>query len=130
MPEPVLCYVESPWAFFTTQKLEDQWGDDWNDIPYEHNAGTPYTPIPERGESWEIIKVAYDDADLLTPDYGSWGNSPWSVEAINARQIPWLRTYQFGTAIFAGTTLSEFKRIIGSIGGEVYVREEVPVALR
>lgn len=41
---PVLCYVDEPWAYFTTQKLEDQWGDDWEDSPYEHNAGKPYGP--------------------------------------------------------------------------------------
>ena len=22
--------------------LNDYWGDDWNDVPYEHNAGTVY----------------------------------------------------------------------------------------
>lgn len=42
--EPVLCYISKPWAYFTTQKLEDQWGDDWDDAPYEHNAGEPYGP--------------------------------------------------------------------------------------
>lgn len=41
---PVLCYVEGCWAFFTTKPLSDQWGDDWNDAPYEHNAGRPYGP--------------------------------------------------------------------------------------
>lgn len=40
--EPVLCYVCGPWAYFTTRPLADQWGDDWDDAPYEHNAGTPY----------------------------------------------------------------------------------------
>lgn len=27
-----LCYVEGSFAFFT-DSLEDQWGDDWDDIP-------------------------------------------------------------------------------------------------
>ena len=40
----MLCYVDKPWAYFTTQKLEDQWGDDWEDIPYQHNAEEPYGP--------------------------------------------------------------------------------------
>ena len=39
-----LCYVQNNKAFFTTQNLEDQWGDDWDDIPYEHNSGYPYEP--------------------------------------------------------------------------------------
>lgn len=28
--QPILCYVEGCWAYFTTQALKDQWGDDWN----------------------------------------------------------------------------------------------------
>ena len=39
-----LCYIEKNFAYFTTQDLEKQWGDDWDDAPYEHNAGTPYEP--------------------------------------------------------------------------------------
>ena len=44
MKEPILCYVKGPWAYFTTQPLKKQWGDDWDDAPYEHNAGEPYGP--------------------------------------------------------------------------------------
>lgn len=40
----VLCYVDGQRAYFTTAKLADQWGDDWDDALYEHNAGEPYTP--------------------------------------------------------------------------------------
>lgn len=39
-----LCYVKGSFAYFTTQELSKQWGDDWNDAPYEHNAGEPYEP--------------------------------------------------------------------------------------
>ena len=27
---------------YFTSDLENQWGDDWDDSPYEHNAGPPY----------------------------------------------------------------------------------------
>lgn len=37
-----LCHVERNFAYFTRLPLDEQWGDDWNDAPYEHNAGTPY----------------------------------------------------------------------------------------
>lgn len=43
-PAAVLCYVSGGKAFFTTKPLSEQWGDDWNDSPYEHNAGEPYWP--------------------------------------------------------------------------------------
>ena len=37
--EPVLCYIDQhKRAYFTTQALSKQWGDDWNDAPYEQNA--------------------------------------------------------------------------------------------
>lgn len=41
MKEYKLCYVEDNFAYFTND-FENQWGDDWNDRPYEHNAGEPY----------------------------------------------------------------------------------------
>jgi len=34
-------------AYFTSQPIVDQWGDDWGDAPYEHNAGPPYAWRPE-----------------------------------------------------------------------------------
>jgi hypothetical protein len=43
-PKAVLCYVEGSKAYFTTQALADQWGDDWDHVPYEHNAETPNAP--------------------------------------------------------------------------------------
>lgn len=27
---------------YFTSDIENQWGDDWDDRPYEHNAGKPY----------------------------------------------------------------------------------------
>ena len=42
MKEFRLCYVNGPFAYFTTKEVSEQWGDDWNDAPYEHNAGKPY----------------------------------------------------------------------------------------
>ena len=37
-----LCYVSNGVLYFTNKELSEQWGDDWNDHPYEHNAGEPY----------------------------------------------------------------------------------------
>lgn len=121
-----LCYVDEPRAYFTTQELEKQWGDDWNDTPYEHNAGLPYTPShPEReftnGEpNWEVVLLFYD-AELVTPsDTGI--NSAYSVEKINQGAVAWLwdKYGDSGVAIQAGTTLPEFKRLIKKAGGKIY----------
>jgi hypothetical protein len=37
-----LCFVRTPWAFFTLQPLDRQWGDGWERAPYERHAGPPY----------------------------------------------------------------------------------------
>lgn len=118
-----LCYVNKCWAYFTTNSLKDQWGDDWNDAPYEYNAGEPYEwaeyrKVPE----YEIMKVAFD-GDLLPPGDG-FTNSPYSVDTINKGVVPWLRTWDGDIRIFAGVTLEEFKRLIKDAGGDLYIKEE------
>ena len=36
-----LCYCANNNMYFTSD-MSAQWGDDWDDRPYEYNAGTPY----------------------------------------------------------------------------------------
>ena len=36
-----LCYCANNIMYFTSD-MTAQWGDDWDDRPYEHNAGSPY----------------------------------------------------------------------------------------
>lgn len=132
MDEPVLCYVNGQRAFFTTQPLESQWGDDWNDAPYEHNAGSPYAPswIDKRDKKplWEIHSVLFC-SELVTPDYEAW-NSPYSVQDINAGNIPWLREADDTSAgehirIYAGCTLTDFRRLIVQACGCVSEHVEI-----
>ena len=127
MKEPILCYVDEPWAYFTTQKLEDQWGDDFDDAPYEHNAGPPYEysehDKAEGKKPWQIIKVAYDGM-FDTPTWNS--NSPYSVEMINSKAVAWLVNWQGEKpiSILAGTTLAEFCKLIRKGGGDVYMKDK------
>ena len=124
---PVLCYVDGCWAYFTTRKLSEQWGDDWNDAPYEHNAGRPYEfhehDRKEGREPWQIVKVAFDGG-FETPAEGH-NNSPWSVEQINAGAVAWLRTDSYRTTkpviIPAGVTIERFCELIHEGGGTVYL---------
>lgn len=126
--EPVLCYVRGTFLYFTTQALFDQWGDDWNDAPYEHNAGSPY-PYDEhdarRGKApWSILCVAWS-GPFETPADGHL-NSPWSVERINRGEVPWLRSDGFGAApqgsvqIWAGMPYTQAVAGILEGGGMVY----------
>jgi hypothetical protein len=96
------------------------------DAPYEHNAGTPYA-YSEQSERdrglgpWTITRVAFDGPFETPCDHHT--NSPFSVEQINAGAVAWLRTARWckePLVIPAGTTLSEFVRLIEKAGGTVY----------
>lgn len=67
-------------------QCNDYWGDDWNDRPYEHNAGTVYD---------EFVKGYMDVAfpfgcNVLDPesDYHYHGNSPYCKEDFKKRHAP------------------------------------------
>lgn len=108
----VLCYVDRPWLWFTTAPLSEQWGDDWNDAPYEHNAGSPYWWLPGRGKPFHELFCMAVRTTMETPAERSHFNSPWSVEQINRGEAPWLQTRGFDPPeppIMAGTTYAEVK---------------------
>lgn len=124
-----LCYVKDNWAYFTTRAVEDQWGDGWNDAPYEHNAGEPYCFLPRDKHMevapWEIVKIAWSGAFDAPCDHHL--NSPFSVERINNKTVPWLYIQSWmkavkgvPTSIFAGANLQEFRDFIHGNGGVVY----------
>ena len=111
-----LCYVRGPWAWFTTQPVTEQWGDDWDDAPYEHNAGSPY-----EGDTWKIKKVAWE-GPFEEPCDGL-PNSNYSVKQINNRIFPWLKSDPWcepQIKMWAGISLSKFVEIIAVTGGRVY----------
>ena len=127
-----LCYVDGHKAWFTNN-FEKQWGDDWNDAPYEHNAGLPYDHWSEliednedrfkrKYKSHEIKhKVLYfetADWDEVLP-CDNFSNSPYSVEAINKQAVAWIHTDKYN--ILAGTTIEEFIDIIEKHGGTIYL---------
>jgi hypothetical protein len=93
-----LCYVEGGYAYFVPD-YKKAWGDDWDDAPYEHNAGEPYG---------EYEKVQWT-GDYMTPCTGK-GNSEYSVQQINKAAIPWLRGG--GVKIFPGCLLADFRRVM------------------
>lgn len=114
-----LCYVENNFAYFTND-FENQWGDDWDDAPYEHNAGAPY----EHDTKTEIQVVAYK-ADLETPAERFGINSPFSVLDINKKKTPWLMGgYSQHVEIYAGTSIESFCDSVIASGGEVFFKVE------
>lgn len=129
--EPILCYVEwvEKTAYFTTQKLEEARGDDWDDGYYAINAEKPYDPGSSvRDEAkWVIVGVEWD-GPFITPTSENNPNDPdyceLSVFEINDGVQPWLRSIGDTTSpikIMAGTPISEFVRLIESGGGKTRI---------
>lgn len=97
--------------FYFTNNLSKQWGDDWDDAPYEHNAETPYDSetdilqVPVCIDYYKLMKAyeddnAYDKVLKKYPNYDKadiklprdWGgcNSPFCVDDINGGAVAWL----------------------------------------
>ena len=121
------------YAYFTPLPLEEQWGDDWNDAPYEHNAGVPYDDVTDEVEEKgglnfvtksheiEIIQVPFMIKSYntnLPKDYGG-GNSPFCVDDINRGAVAWIYDYNYdnkkSVVIHAGVNPVEFVEKINKI---------------
>lgn len=121
-----LCYIDGNKAWFTSN-WKKQWGDDWGDRPYEHNAEEPYTTYFENGLEYIIPqKELYFElpywCNVSRPCDGV-TNSPYSVQDINNYRCPWLTiTYNDETKyVFAGITYTKFIKEIEKLGGIVYL---------
>ena len=89
MEEFKLCYIENDNAYFTTNDLMKQWGDDWNDALYEHNAGI-HNEVPRTEKDCKIVK---DTIKEMSPE-------SWTEEFIGHECIrQWGTNSQIGIAI-------------------------------
>ncbi|AOI67491.1 hypothetical protein BMUNKI379_07010 [Burkholderia multivorans] len=113
-----LCFVRSPWAWFTCLPLDEQCGERWADVPYQNAAKPPYSDSRA-----QLLRVAFDAPSLLPPEAGRHGHA-WSVQQINHGAAPWLRSEDFVDALTltvpAGATLATFVERIEAAGGTVY----------
>lgn len=125
-----LCFVKNNCAYFT-ENFEKQWGDDWDDAPYEHNAGTPYEydyDAPEQGvengcgiyPKINIKKVYFEIPYSYNLPCTGYLNSPYSVDDINKRKsVAWIHCNKF--TIHAETSLKDFINIIKENDGKIYL---------
>ena len=113
-------------AYFTPIDLKDQWGDDWDDAPYEYNAEEPYDSYCDNEGQHEIniyvvhftVPKEVDETLLMPRDFcvGRYGSCV-SVSQINSGMVAWMyarESYKTcdGFAIQAGTIISEFVKKI------------------
>lgn len=93
---------------YFTSDLDKQWGDDWDDAPYEHNADEPYT-----NETHVIMipvkLISSGDIVIEFPKDG-YINSPYSVDSINHGKCSWVFSY-----VMDGR---KFKKSLYLMGGE------------
>lgn len=90
MKDLKLCYADKVdenhvALYFMNKDAKDVTGDDWDDIPYEHNAGTPYV---REGDILEKLIITADCMSVIGDDEL---NSPYSVDIINnSKRIHWV----------------------------------------
>ena len=110
-----LCYVkklaeDTHELWFSSIDPELVWGDDWDDAPYEHNAGEPNdVGLDQRPVQFErVILRSYP----LTSACDNYLNSPFSVKALNAMEFPWLisRKCEFYSGISLEELLEELQQ--------------------
>jgi hypothetical protein len=101
-----------------TDDFDKQWGDDWNDAPYEHNAGRPYTH-----ETKPVMYLV--QGDYILPDDG-YLNSPYSVQSINRRAVAWLRHEgeHSWRHLFGGDDFESFESFLLSTNGRIVCPQE------
>lgn len=121
-----LCYVSDSYdhdhfEVWFTNNLTKQWGDDWDDAPYEHNAGDPYDHHDDATPVMYIV-----NGDYILPDDG-YLNSPYSVESINRRAVAWLRHEgEHGWRhLFGGDDFEAFESFLMSTGGRIVEKERI-----
>ena len=90
-----LCFADNGFLYFTNKKAKDVRGDDWNDVPLEHNASEPYL---DDVELYAIVETRqpFNDNRFLTYDEimaeNGVLNSEYSADDVNANEnIPWAK---------------------------------------
>ena len=92
---------------FYLGKNGKQWGDDWNDAPYEHNAGEVYD---EFVKGYKDIVIPFEK-NILEPCAGH-NNSHWTKQDMIERKVPCLvvtkETYNFEKALASEKTIKYY----------------------
>ena len=120
------------YAYFTPLPLDEQWGDDWNDAPYDCNAGDPYDDVIDEVEEKDGLKFVTKSHEItivripfviksynasLPKDYGY--NTPFCIQSINHGAVAWIYDYNSTNGKYvtvgAGDTPEEFLKKLEQI---------------
>lgn len=102
------------YAYFTPISLDTQWGDDWDDSPYDCNSGIPYDSSIIDGvrKHIEIIQIPFCKKYnfRLTNDL-SHRDCPFSVKDINRGVVCWMfleNDQDDYSVIYGGDSIEKF----------------------
>lgn len=85
MPKQIIDFeVKGNQVKFWLGENGSQWGDDWDDVPYEHNAGEVYDEFKTGGSFLKTFP--YEDL-ILQPSDGL-NNSEWCKQDMVQRKVP------------------------------------------
>jgi len=101
--------------FLGQDDLEEWWGDDWDDRPYEHNAGTVYE---EFVSGYKDIAFDFDDV-VFEPCVGEC-NSPYTKEDMVKRKVPCICVLKKEHQDQHPDDYYSFKEIVGNINAIKY----------
>lgn len=103
---------------FYIGKNGEQWGDDWNDAPYDCNAGQVYDEFVDH----YIDVYAPFDALVLEPCDG-YLNCPYTKEDMMQRKVPCIIVVP--ADVVDGSWRDDFKYWVGADGvGKVYFGDD------
>lgn len=104
-----LCFANNGMLYFTEKKLENQWGDGWDDYPYQLSAGLPYEDDNNQIQCI-YVKPGPRCSIFLYPSGEK--NKMYSVKDVNGGITPWVMFDFYGIPreiikLYAGTSLDE-----------------------
>jgi len=76
--------------YITKGDVENFWGDDWDDVPYEHNAGTVYDQFVD---SKMLLYLNTYNYNVLRASYGYSSSSPYSKNMLRDEDITYMTVY-------------------------------------
>lgn len=99
--------------YYGEDDCNDYWGDDWDDAPYEHNAGEVYSKYI-RG----FVEFAFPlDFAIIEPS-DCYFNSPYSKEDMKNRKIPCITiSTEPEIKLYFGDNIDEISKQITEHGG-------------